>query len=221
MGFFSDVLDTVGTTLGFSSGNPEQYNVDPNAYSEFYEQAMKDIYNIGNDPASQQMRQGIQGAAQSQLEGLANNSAQRKQQFGEDMNRSFAGQTQELARSKGGTGTLAQALRPSGAMADANARATARGYTDLYSQGVKDLGSIQGIQGSLYNQDLQKGQMSANAQLGQQDLRMGQATTNANNMYNAKQAQYDRLGGTLKGAGQMAGGIAAPHTFVGKAFGGG
>ncbi len=199
MSFFSDITDS----LGFTRQDPR--NVDPNAYSGFYEQAMKDIYGIGNDPASQQMRQGIQGAANSQLEGLANNSAQRKAQFAEDMNRSFAGQTQELARAKGGTGTLAQALRPSGAMADANARATARGYTDLYGQGIKDLQGIQGVQNSLYGQDLAKAGLSSNAQLGQQKLRMGQLNTNSDNENNAANQQAGRLSGTIQGIGQMFG----------------
>ena len=193
MSFFGDISQA----LGFS--RPDANTVDPNSYSGFYEQAMKDIYGIGNDPASQQMRQGIQGAANSQLEGLANNSAERKSQFAEDMNRSFAGQTQELARAKGGTGTLAQALRPSGVMADANARATARGYTDLYGQGIKDLQGIQGVQNSLYGQDLAKGQLSSNAQLGQQKVRMGQLNDNAEYESNASNQQADRLGSTLGG----------------------
>jgi hypothetical protein len=199
MGFFRDISDS----LGFTRQDPG--NVSPEAYSQFYDQAMKDIYGIGNDPASQQMRQGIQGAANDQLAGFANNSAQRKQQFAEDMNRSFAGQTQELARAKGGTGTLAQALRPSGAMADANARATARGYTDLYGQGIKDLQGIQGVQNSLYGQDLAKAGLSSNAQLGQQKLRLGQENTNSENRWNSGQAQAGRLSGTIQGIGQMFG----------------
>ena len=91
MSFFGDISQS----LGFSK--PDAHTVDPNSYDGYYQQAMKDIYNVGNDPASQQMRSGIQSAANSQLEGLANNSAERKSQFGEDMNRSFAGQTQDLA----------------------------------------------------------------------------------------------------------------------------
>lgn len=193
MSFLGDISES----LGFS--RPDPYTVDPGQYQGYYEQAMKDIYGIGNDPASQQMRQGIQGAANSQLAGLADNSAQRKQQFAEDMNRSFAGQTQELARAKGGTGTLAQALRPSGAMADANARATARGYTDLYGQGIKDLQGIQGVQNSLYGQDLAKAGLSSNAQLGQYDKLLGQSNKNAEYQSNASNQQAGRLGSTLGG----------------------
>ncbi len=192
-----------GETLGFLPGKSTR--VDPNSYDAYYQQAMNDIYGIGNDPASQQMRQGIQGAANDQLAGLANNSAQRKQQFAEDMNRSFAGQTQELARAKGGTGTLAQALRPSGAMADANARATARGYTDLYGQGIKDLQGIQGVQNSLYGQDLAKGTLSSNAQLGQQKSKMDQANLNMTNATSARQSQLGKFGKTLEQAGSLMG----------------
>ncbi len=199
MGFINDI----GESLGFK--RPNANTVDPNSYSGYYEQAMKDIYNTGNDPASQQMRQGIQGAAQAQLGGLAENSAQRKAQFAEDMNRSFGGQVQELARAKGGTGTLQQALRPSGQLADANARATARGYTDLYSQGIKDLQGVQGIQNSLFGQDLAKTGLSANAQLDQQKLRLGQANTNSDNINNAGNQQAGRLGSTLGGIAKAAG----------------
>jgi len=188
-------------SLGILPG--KSYQVDPNAYDGYYQQAMNDIYGIGNQ--TQGMRNQIQGAAQDQLAGLADNSAQRKQQFAEDMNRSFAGQTQELARAKGGTGTLAQALRPSGAMADANARATARGYTDLYGQGIKDLQGIQGVQNSLYGQDLAKGTLSSNAQLGQQKEKMAQANTNMNNASDARNNQRGLFGQTMGAAGKLLG----------------
>jgi hypothetical protein len=190
-------------SLGLAPG--KDYSVNAGDYSGYYEQAMKDLYNVGNDPASQQMRQRIQGAANDQLAGLADNSAQRKQQLGEDMNRSFAGQTQEIARAKGGTGTLQQALRPSGAMADANARATARSYTDLFSQGVNDLGKIQGVQNSLYGQDLNKANLSSQAQLGQGKVMLGQANTNADNASDARNNQRGLFSSTLGGVGKMFG----------------
>jgi len=188
-------------TLGLAPGKSTRVN--PNQYDGYYEQAMKDIYNTG--AGTQDMRNQIQSAAGSQLAGLADNSAQRKSQFAEDMNRSFGGQVQELARAKGGTGTLQQALRPSGQLADANARATARGYTDLYSQGVNDLGKIQGVQGNLYNQDLAKSTLSSNAQLGQQKDKMAQANLNMTNSTSARQSQLGKFGKTLEQAGSLIG----------------
>ena len=100
---------------------------------------------------------------------------------------------------------MAQNMRPSGVMADANARATARGYTDLHSQGVKDLGSIQGIQGNLYNQDLAKSTLSSNAQLAQQKEKMGQANLNMTNSTSARQSQLGKFGKTLEQAGSFLG----------------
>lgn len=188
-------------SLGILPG--KTYEVDPGAYDEYYNQAMNDIYGISNPTMG--MRNQIQDAAQSSLAGLEDNSAQRKAQFAEDMNRSFGGQVQGAARASGGTGTLKQALRPSGTMADANARATARGYTDLYGQGIKDLQGLQGVQGNLYNQDLAKGTLSSNAQLGQQKMKMGQANTNADNASDARNNQRGLFSSTLGSVGKMFG----------------
>jgi len=83
MGFFRDISDS----LGFTKQDPG--NVSPEAYSQFYDQAMKDLYGIGSDPQSQQLRQGLMSATQGQLDDLANQSAGRKSNFLQDMSEAF------------------------------------------------------------------------------------------------------------------------------------
>lgn len=203
-----------GLGFGGGAGEARDYATDPEAYAELYNQALAQMQGVGQDAASMKNRQAIEGILADQLGGLEDNAAGRKQNFLEDMSRSFQADTQSLARSRGGTGTLAQALRPSGEMYDAQARATSRGLNDLYSQATQDLGALQGVQGNLYGQDLSKATNVANIYGRELDSRRGTNTKNLENQWNAQQAMYGRLGKTVgmlsenarKGAGAAAGG---------------
>lgn len=210
MGLFSDIGELFGESTGFGgSGSPNPHNTDPGAWSELYEQALAQINNTGQDPNSQAMRSGIEKAAISQLGELDNNAAGRKKNFQEDMARGFAADTTSLARAKGGTGTLAQAMRPSGQMYDAQARAESRGLNDLYAQATKDLGSLTAVQGDLYGQDLSKNTAAANLTQGEVNSRRGTLEGNNQNTFNAEQIGAQRrqntIGGITSGGGLLSG----------------
>lgn len=216
------IVDSVTDALGFTGGAEDAaaFNMDPAAYKELYEQALKGIQDVGTDPNSRMIRGGLENATIGQIEGLENQSAGRKANFEEDMARGFQADVQNLARAKGGTGTLAQALRPSGEMYDAQARARSRGLNDLYSQATQDIGNLQGIQGNFFNQDMGKAQSAANLATNELASRRGTQATNLDNQWNAEQSKKSRFADTLGAAGGIAGRVAKPHTFVGKAFGG-
>lgn len=181
-----------GFGIGGGAGEARDYASDPEAYKELYEQALMQMKGVGQDEASLKNRKSIENVLGGQLEGLEDNAAGRKQNFMEDMSRGFQADTQNLARARGGTGTLAQALRPSGEMYDAQARATSRGLNDLYSQATQDLGSLQGVQGNLQGQDLNRAQGVTNVYQRELDSRRGTNTQNLENQWNAQQAMYGR-----------------------------
>lgn len=182
MGFLSDLGDGVSNTFGEvtgfgSNGNPDPHALNDAAYEDYYTQALNGVQNSGAGTAD--MRAGIQSGVNDQLAGLANNSAGRKKQFGEDMSRSFGNDVQTKARAAGGTGNLAQAISPTGSMYDSQARQTARGYNDLYSQATKDLGSLTGIQSNLEGQDASRANSAASLNMQRINQRLGIAQGNA------------------------------------------
>jgi len=190
-----------GQFTGFGgSGKIDPQEVDPGAYSDLYDKALAGVQSVGNTGKMPDIRNSIESSALSYLKDLDNNAAGRKANFLEDQSRAFGADTQNLARARGGTGTLAQVLKPSGAMYDSQSRATARGLVDLQGQAVKDLGSLQGIQGDLYGQDLSKQNSLADIYGKELNARRGIATTNADNRYNAKTEQYNRQASTVNAA---------------------
>lgn len=193
-----------GLGFGGGAGEAKDYASNPEAYKELYESALAQMQGVGGDKDSMAQRASINNILQGQLGDLENNAAGRKQNFMEDMSRGFQADTQNLARARGGTGTLAQALRPSGEMYDAQARATSRGLNDLYSQATQDLGSLQGVQGNLYGQDMSKATNLANIYGRELDSRRGTQTQNLENQWNAQQAMYGRFADTAKGAANLA-----------------
>lgn len=205
------LVKTIGAGLGLGGGASEarQYGSDPAAFSDLYEKGVTELSKVGTDQASTTQRNAINRALQDQLGGLDANAAGRKENFLEDQSRAFAADTQNLARARGGTGTLAQVLRPSGEMYDAQARATSRGLNDLYSQATQDLGSLSNIYGGLQSQDLDKSSAIANVYGGELASRRGTQAQNKANEYGAQQAQYDRLAGTIKGGAKLAAGAPA------------
>lgn len=200
-----------GEATGFGAfGTPNPNNVDPAAYAELYQQALNQINQTGMDPASQALRTGIQGAAQSQLDNLQNNAAGRKQTFMSDKSRGFNADITNMARAKGGTGTLDQAMRGGGGMYDSQARSISSGLNDLYSQATKDLGSLYGVQSGLYGQDLSKNEAAAGLTGNELASRRGTAAGNAANTFNAQQIGAGRrvgtMGGIIRGLSSMGGG---------------
>lgn len=185
------VVKNFGQSLGESLGilKPKAEEVSPEYGQELFQQGLEAFKNVGQDPASQRQRDLINQALESQLGQLDNNAAGRKQMFQEDMSRQFAGDTQNLARARGGTGTLASALRPSGQMYDAQARQTARGLNDLYGQAMNDLSSASNIRSGMQQQDLQRAQGMSGVFTGEAKARRDQANTNADARWNSAGVQ--------------------------------
>lgn len=190
---------------GLKKANAEQ--LDPMSYSQLYDQALEQLRGIGGSEASKANRAKIESSLGGMLGELDNNQAARKANFQEDMARGFQADAQSLARAKGGTGSLQQALRPSGAMYDSQARARARGLTDLYGQGVQDLSNLQGVQGNIYSQDYNKARGIADLATSELAARRGILSGNADNRWNATTQQQKALGGTMQAAGAAFGGM--------------
>ena len=189
-----------GFGLGGGASEARQYGADPEAYSQLYHAALKTMADVGIDDASKAQRNSINQILQGQLGGLEDNAAGRKKNFLEDQARGFNADAQSLARAKGGTGTLRQAMRMPGSMYDSQARANARGLNDLYSQATADLGNLQGIQSNLYGQDMAKATSLANVYQNELGSRRGTNTQNLENQWNAQQAMYGRQQQTVKTA---------------------
>lgn len=219
MGIFNDIGDFFGEQTGFGgNGNPNPHNVDPLAYSELYNEAMGNmkgaqgqINAVGTDPASAKAKTGLLSTLNSQVSDFDNNAAGAKNNFMSDMSRGFSADSQNLARSKGGTGSFANAMHNPGSMYDSEARAEAGGLNQLTQQATQQLGSLTGSQNTLYNQDLNKAGMNASesnamGQLSQNELnaRRGIMQTNSGNTVASEQAGAAKRGGTL---GTVAGGI--------------
>lgn len=194
----------LGEITGFGGGgNPDTHNLDDAAYEDYFNKAMGDIRGASAGTAG--ARGQINNALQGQLAGLENNAAGRKKNFEEDMSRSFGDTIQQRARAAGGTGNLAQVLNPGGAAYDAQARQTARGYNDLYSQATRDLGSLEGIQSDLYNQDYRQGAAAADLNMRRINQRLGIAEGNAANDRNADAVGAARRTNTIYGLAQAGG----------------
>lgn len=202
MGF----TDFFGEITGFGgSGNPATHNIDDDAYATIYNSALEDLN--GMNAGTKAERDSIQNALRGQIADLENNAAGRKANFAEDMSRSFAADTQNRARSAGGTGNLAQVLSSPGSNYDAQARGLSRGYNDLYSQATNDLGSLQGIQGNLFNQDAAKADATSALKMGRINQRLGISLQNAENDFNSEQAGRERRLNTLSGLTKIGGGM--------------
>lgn len=199
--------------------NPE--TTDPEAYANLYDQALKGVQGVGESGDMPAIRKALEGSALSYLKDLDNNAAGRKANFMEDQARAFQADTQNLARAKGGTGTLAQVLKPSGAMYDAQARANARGLVDLQGQAVKDLGALQGVQGDLYGQDLQKQNSLADIYGRELASRRGQLNANADSRYNAGTERYNRQASTVNAGLKLASKVGTGAGTGGAGGGGG
>lgn len=207
MGFLSDALKFTGLK------GPDQHNADMGAGLQEYLDALKqyessigDISQIGQSGQMSPMRQKLESQIMEQLAQLDNNAAGRKQQFMSDMGRGFQTDTQNLARAKGGTGSMIQAMTPSGQMYDAQARERARGLLGLQDQALQHIGQLQGMQGNFYNQDVNKQSLLANARgnlasakLGRQGQLLAGEQTRADNAWNRDQEQYNRIGNTIGG----------------------
>jgi len=200
MGFFKDLSNS----LGFTKADAE--TVDPEAYSDLYQKALAELEGVGRNTASSTNKDLINSTLQGQLENLDNNAAGRKMNYMEDMSRGHASEVNNIARATGGTGTLKQALRTGGGAAnDQYQRNTSRGLNDLYSQATKDLSSLQGVQGNMFNQDLNKANSVANIYQTELNSRRGQANTNSDNRNNVAQNQGNLLAGTIGAGAQMFG----------------
>ena len=206
------VFSTKGGQKGFGqftgfggSGGIDPQEVDPGAYSDLYEKALAGVQSVGNTGKMPDIRNSIESSALSYLKDLDNNAAGRKANFLEDQSRAFGADTQNLARARGGTGTLAQVLKPSGAMYDSQSRATARGLVDLQGQAVKDLGSLSGIQGNLQEQDQNKQSALASIYGNELNARRGIAADNSDRRYNAGTERYNRQASTVNAASKIGG----------------
>lgn len=198
MAFFRNLTDS----LGFTAPKADAYSVSPEAYSDLYQSALRQFEQLNNDQRGKQME--FMGAIDPMLGDLQNNMAGRKKNFQEDMARGFQADTQNLARARGGTGTLAQALKPSGEMYGAQARARARGLNDLYSQGIQDLSGLQNVQQGVFDQQGQTANSISNIFQKELASRRGQANTNTDNAWNIKANQGKLLGSTVQGAAKAA-----------------
>lgn len=203
MGLFDTIGDAFSEFTGFGGkGNPDPHNMDPEAYAQYYNEALQGIDSVGKSENMAKMRSSIEDSANGMLGDLENNAAGRKANFQEDMARGFSADMQNRARSAGGTGNLASVLNPGGATYDSQARAQSRGLTDLYSQAVDDLGQLQGVQSNLYGQDMAKQTSMANLRTGELAAKRGIAANNLENTFNSEQAGRDRrmnsYGGIMK-----------------------
>lgn len=205
MGIFDAITDTFSEITGFGGkGNPNPHNMDPEAYSYLFNEALAGIEGAGKSESMSKMRGSIEDSANSMLGDLENNAAGRKANFQEDMARGFQADMTSKARSAGGTGNLASVLSPGGGDYDSQARAQSRGLNDLYSAAINDLGSLQGVQGNLYGQDMDKARSVASLKTGELANKRGIASGNLSNTFNSEQAGRERrantIGGIVKGA---------------------
>lgn len=193
-----DMFEDIGGLLGIGGkGNPNPHVQDDASYEDYYNSAVGDVMNSAN--GTKDMRDALQRSIQGQLAGLDNNAEGRKKNFEEDMARSFGNDMQSRARAAGGTGTLAQVLNPRGEMYDAQARQTARGYNDLYSQATNDIGKLTGMQGQLEGQDAQRANSLASLRMQRINQRTGVANQNVGNQIASEAVGDARRTGTLKG----------------------
>lgn len=209
--FSGGVNNFFGETTGFGGkGNPDPHNMDPEVYKELYEKALAGIDSAGNTGEMGSIRSGMEGALKDQIGQLQNNAAGRKKMFEEDMSRSFGNDMQQRARAAGGTGGMASAMMMPGGAYDSHARATARGYNDLYSQAADDLGALTGTQNTLFNQDFNKANAKAGLHMNELSMRRGYGAQALENTFNSEQAGRERrlntAGGLLKGMGNIMGG---------------
>lgn len=202
-GFAGNLLGSQLESLGLK--RPDAQEVDPSAYSELYDRALGELSGLGQGEQEKKNIASIEGSLGGMLGELENNSAARKANFQEDMARGFQADAQSLARAKGGTGSLQQALRPSGAMYDSQARARARGLTDLYGQGIQDLSNLQGVQGNLYNQRSDRARGIADLATGELASRRGTLSSNAGARWDANMAQNAAVGKTREQLAKVAG----------------
>lgn len=213
----------LGNTLEASGAKRmDAQETNPEAYSALYEDALRELNAVGNSAdskwraeQSKQQRGALGGVLMDQIGGLEDNAAGRKQNFLEDQSRAFGADVQNLARAKGGTGTLAQALRPTSGMYDSQARATSRGLNDLYSQATQDLGTLSNVYGGFESQDIARRNQEqdransiAGVYQGELASRRGQINQNADNRFNTGVQQAKAHAGTLQAVGGMAGGAA-------------
>lgn len=170
MSFLSGLGSAFGNITGFG-GQAEQNltknaTVDPSAYNDMYQAAMNDLQgvNVTQNPEDALFASHIRQTAMQQLGGLQNNAQQRQNNFMADTARGFSSDMANVAKARGGTGTMASAFggQNLGQAYDAQARARSRGLVDLQGQATKDLGSLQGIQGALNTQGMQQNQMNLN-----------------------------------------------------------
>lgn len=199
MGFFKKVGQMLGVV------RPDVHNVNPEAYSELYDKAAAEWNKVGGSAQDLSNNAAIGQSVGDMLGGFADNQAGRKALFQEDMARGFSADAQNLARAKGGTGSLQNSLRMNGGMYDSQAREQARGLNDLYSQGIKDMSGLAGIQQGQQSAQAQRANGLAGVYQTELASRRGQMNTNADNENNADQVQNGRLGKTLGGVAKIAG----------------
>lgn len=198
---FGDSGGPLGDMTGIGAKNFDPHNLDDAGYEDYYNKAINGINNSGASTNAA----GVQNALNGQLAGLDDNMAGRKKAFGEDMSRSFGNNIQQKGRAAGGTGNLAQTLSPQGGMYDSEARQTARGYNDLYSQGTKDLSTLSGVQRSLNDEEFQRSSKAADLNMNRINQRMGVASQNAENTFNAEQLDRQRRMGGINAVGKLFG----------------
>lgn len=211
MGIFDDIVDGFSEITGFGGkGNPNPHNMDENAYTHLFNEALAGIEGVGSGDNMAKMRSSIEDSANSMLGDLENNAEGRKMNFQEDMARGFQADMTSKARSAGGTGNLASVLSPGGGDYDSQARETSRGLNDLYSAAINDLSGLTGVQGDLYGQDMEKAKAVANLKTGELASKRGIAGSNLENTFNSEQAGRDRrmntIGGIAKGVAGIFGG---------------
>lgn len=209
MGLLGDIGNGISSAAGvFGIGgkaNPNTYNLDDAAYEDYYNSALGDINNAYS--AEDPQRAKINSSLSGMLGNLDNNAAGLKKNYEEDTSRSFGDAMQQRARSAGGTGNLAQALNPSGAALDAQARQTSRGYTDLYNTAVNQLGSLTNTEANLNDQSMQRGRDLAGLRMQRIGQRLGVATQDSANSRNADATGQSRLYNTIMGIGKGAGSL--------------
>ena len=206
------IFNKIGQAMGLASG--DQFNVDPEAGNEYYKQALADLQGVGQSGKMPQVRSSLENQILSQLGQWDNNAAAKKQQFMQDMSRGFSNNVQNAARARGGTGgSMLQSMMPGSGDYEAQSRAQSGGLLSLNDQALQALGQLGGMQGGLYNQDLNRANALAGTRMGWAQGVRGSLAQNAENQWNAQEGSANRLGGIIGAgigaAGAVGGGMAA------------
>ena len=203
MSIFSDIGQQFNQATGFGANTNPNPQMDPNAYSGLYNSALGSIQGVGQDQGTQQMTNGVEGAANSALANLQNNAAGAKSNFTQQMGQGFSTNMQNAAVAKGGTGGMAQAYTPTGSTYGQEATAESQGQQQIANNAVGQISSLNNVDNSQFNNQLKQAGDEANLDVGQQNTMLGIAGQDTMNNANATAMQQAQQGNTLGGIMSM------------------